>query len=212
MAEVLDVQIRESRGKRNARRLRRSGQLPAVLYGHGKDSLSLMLAADEVGAAMRHGSKLVELKGKGINEIALIRDLQWDAVGNEVLHIDFLRVEAGERLAVAVTVELRGEAPGVKEGGVVEHLIHRVEIETPATSIPEKLHVNINELQLGESIVTGQIEDLPTDAKLLSSADQMIVHCVMPAAEAEEEAELAAGEVEPEVISRKPAEEEEEES
>ena len=176
MAEVLNVQLRESRGKRNAKRMRRSGQLPAVLYGHGKDSLSLMLVADEVGAAMRHGSKLVELKGKGISENALIRDLQWDALGNDVLHIDLLRVDAGERLTVQVAVELRGEAPGLKEGGVVEHLVHQVEIETPATSIPEKLHVNINGLQLNGSIAAGEIEDLPADAKLLSSADQARKH------------------------------------
>ena len=210
MAELLNVQLRESRGKRNAKRMRRSGQLPAVLYGHGKDSLSLMLVADEVGAAIRHGSKLVELKGKGISESALIRELQWDALGNDVLHIDFLRVDASERLTVQVAVELRGEAPGSREGGVVEHLAHQVEIDTPATSIPEKLHVNINGLQLGDSIAAGQIEDLPSDAKLVTSADQVIVQCVMPAVEAEEDTEIVAGEVEPEVISRKAAEDEEE--
>lgn len=209
MAEVLNVQLRESRGKRNNKRMRLSGRLPAVLYGHGKDSLSLSLVADEFGAAMRHGSKLVELSGKGIKESALIRDLQWDAFGSEILHVDFVRVEAGQRLSVEVAVELRGEAPGVNEGGVVEQLVRRVEIETPATSIPEKLHVNINSLQLGQSMVASQIEDLPDGAKLLGDGDQVVVHCIVPAAEVDEEAAVAAGEVEPEVIGRKPSEDEE---
>ncbi len=209
MAEVLNVQLRETRGKRNAKRIRRSGQLPAVLYGHGKDSLSLLLSTEELGAAIRHGAKLVELNGKGIKENALIRDLQWDAFGHDVLHVDFMRVDASERLVMDITVDLRGEAPGTKEGGVIEHLIHQVQIETPAGSIPEKLHININALQIGASITAGQIEDLPEDAKLLTDADQVIVQCVEPVAELEEDGDVSTSEIEPEVIGRKASDEEE---
>ena len=100
MAEVLNVQLRETRGKRNARRDRLAGQLPAVLYGHGKETLSLLLSADEFQAAMRHGARLVKLTG-AVEEQAFIRQLQWDTWGTHVLHVDFTRVSEHEKVRVA---------------------------------------------------------------------------------------------------------------
>ena len=208
MSEVLMVQVRDSRGKRNARRMRHAGQTPAVLYGHGKESVSLVLPTDQIKLAIRHSSKLIELKGD-VADNAIIRALQWDTFGSEVLHVDFMRVDADERLAVEVPVELRGESPGTREGGVVQHVLHLVEIEAPVSLIPDKLHVNINSLQLDEVLTAADIEDMPTGAKLLTEADRVIAQCVVPAAEPEEEAE--EGETaEPEIIGHKDDEGEEE--
>ncbi len=210
MAEVLTVQVRDSRGKRNARRMRHSGQTPAVLYGHGKESVSLALPTDQINSVIRHGSKLIELKGN-VTDSVIIRALQWDAFGSEVLHVDFMRVDADERLVVEVSVELRGESPGTREGGVVQHVLHQVEIEAPVASIPDKLHVNINSLQLDQVLTAADIEDMPPGAKLLTEADRVIAQCVVPAAEPEEEA--AEGDTaEPEIIGRKEGEGEEEAS
>ena len=206
MTEVLAVQVRETRGKRNARRMRQTGQTPAVLYGHGKEVISLTLPTDELNKVIRHGAKLVELKG-GIADSAIIRDMQWDALGNDVLHVDFVRVKAGERLAVEVTVELRGDAPGMNEGGVIQHLLHRVDVDVPVSAIPEKLHVNINSLQLDQVITAADIEDLPTDAKLLTAPDSVVVQCVTPAVAPDDEA-IEGVSAEPEVIGRKEGEEE----
>ena len=206
MAETLNVEIRQARGKRNAKRARQAGDIPAVLYGHGESSVSLSVHKDQVAAALRHGSRLVDLKG-AVNESALIRELQWDTYGIEVLHVDFARVSEDERIEVTVPVELRGEAPGVREGGVVEHLVHEVEIECLATSIPEKMQVNINHLKLLETIMASQLT-LPEGAKLLSDAEAMVVQCVEPAAEVE--AEGVPESAEPEVIGRKAEDEEEE--
>ena len=209
MSEVLTVGMRESRGKRNARRMRHSGQTPAVLYGHGKESISLVLPTDQINSAIRHGGKLVELKGD-VSDSVIIRDLQWDVFGNEVLHVDFMRVDADERLTVEVSVELRGESPGTREGGVVQHVLHVVKIEAPVASIPDRMHVNINSLQLDQVLTAADIEDMPSDAKLLIEADRVIVQCVLPAAETEEDAEEDSAE--PEVIGRKDDEGKESES
>ena len=204
MPEVLEVHFRTSRGKRNARRMRQSETLPAVLYGHGEETLSLTIPADDFRSAVRHGSKLVTLVGD-LDESALIRDTQWDALGVEVLHVDFMRVRAGERLAIEVAVHLRGEAPGIREGGVVEQLLHRVEIETPATEIPERLHVNVNELKLAQLITVKEIEDVPQSAKLLTDESRVIVQCVRPV---EEELDEGPSEsLEPELITRQTTEE-----
>jgi large subunit ribosomal protein L25 len=208
MAQVLKVQIRGTRGKREARRQRAAGQLPAVLYGHEKEAVSLSISAEELETAIRHGTRLITLAGE-LNEQAFIRELQWNTWGTHVLHADFARVSEHEKVKVQVAVEVRGEAPGVKDGGVVKHLVHEVEIECEATGIPEKLVVNVNHLKLGDSITVAAMA-LPAGVTVLEEPDEIVVECVVPV-EVEEGAEGAAGEAEPEIIGRKKEEGEEEE-
>ena len=206
MAESLKVESRKDRGTRNSRRLRRSGAIPAVLYGHGQESVSIAVPRDAFDiSGPRHGSRLVGAAASAVSESALIRDLQWDVYGTAVLHIDFARVSADERIEVTVPVELRGQSPGVRSGGVVQHLVHEAKIECLATAIPEKLQVNINHLELLGTIAFSQIE-LPQGVTLLSDAEEIVVQCVEPAEEVE--AEAGADGAEPEVIGRKPDAEE----
>ena len=94
------------------------GRFPAVLYGHGLECVPLSVAADVLTAAIRHGSRLVSLTG-AVNESAFIRDLQWDTWGTHIVHVDFTRISEHEIVEVRVPIELRGESPGVREGGVV---------------------------------------------------------------------------------------------
>lgn len=205
MRETLNVQLRSSLGKKNNRRLRRSGQVPAVLYGHGQESVSLSISTSAIEGALRHHSRLVDLAGAA-NESALISDVQWDTFGLEVLHVDFTRASADERIEVEVSVELKGQAVGVKEGGVIEQVLREVQIECPAGSIPEKLVLNIADLALGGSLTCAALK-LPEGATLLTDADEMIVHCVTPREEGEE---AAVGEgAEPELIGGKKEGEEE---
>jgi large subunit ribosomal protein L25 len=207
MAEVLNVQLRESRGKRRARRQRVAGLLPGVLYGHGEETLSLSIPADSLVAVVRHGARLVKLAG-AVDEQAFIRDVQWDTWGTHILHIDFSRVSEHELVQVDVQIELRGEAPGVKAGGIVKHLIHQIEIECEATSIPDKLTVNVNHLELNQSVTIGQLQ-LPPGVKALEDPESVVVECVEPVEELEGEG--GEGVAEPEVIGRKKEEGEDEE-
>jgi large subunit ribosomal protein L25 len=205
MAEVLNVQQRKPNGKRDARRLRASGVVPANLYGHGEKNLSLSVKADEVHAAVRHGARVVDLQG-AVKEKAFIRELQWDTFGTEVLHLDLTRVSVDERLTVTVTVELRGQAEGLKEGGVVEMVVHEVEVECLAIEIPEKLYLRVNNLKLGDSLTAAAVE-LPPGVKLMSDPDELLVHCVHAVTDEELEAQATEG-AEPEVIGRKAEDEE----
>jgi large subunit ribosomal protein L25 len=207
MAEALNVKVRPPQGKRAARRLRAQGTIPGILYGHGEANVSLAVPTNEITSAIRHGARVVELKGV-VNEKAFIRDLQWDVYGVDILHVDFARVSEHERIELRVTVEVRGQAPGLKEGGVVELLVHDLEIECEALRIPEKLEVNVNELQLDGSIAAGEIK-LPPGVTLVTDPETLIVHCVLPLVQ-DEAALLEAGAGEPEVIGRKPEEEGEE--
>ena len=209
MSDVIKVKKRSEVGKRRNRRLRESGQIPAVLYGHGKEVISLSVPAEEIAAAVRQGTKIVDLRGAAKDKV-LIRELQWDAFGIDVLHADFTRVSATEEVQVTVQLELRGEAPGVKEGGVLEHLVHEIEIRCPVMSIPDKLELNVNSLNLGDSLHVSDVE-LPSGAILITDPQRLAAQCVQPVA-AEEEVEAPAAEVaEPEVIGRKAEEEEPEE-
>ncbi|HET6882363.1 MAG TPA: 50S ribosomal protein L25 [Pirellulales bacterium] len=208
MAETLKVEVREGRGKRQVRRLRQSGLVPAVLYGHGEANLSLSVPVDQVKSAVRHGARVVDLEG-AVKEKAFIRDLQWDTFGLDVLHLDLARVSADEKVEVEVTVELRGEAPGVKDGGIVSQVLHHVDVECLVTAMPEKLTLRINNLGLDQSLTAADIE-LPAGTTLVTPGETLIVQCVLP--REEEATALPTEGAEPELIGRKAGEEEGEES
>ena len=202
MAERLEVRVRSEHGKRRVRRLRNDGGIPAVLYGHGQESISLTVPAQQLVAVVRQRSRLVELVG-GADDTALIREVQWDPYGLDVLHVDFVRVSADERVQTSVIVEMRGEAPGVNEGGVVEQLQREVNIECSVAAIPEKLELNINSLKLGDSITAASLP-VPEDAHLLIDAETVVVQCVEPMVQPGEDDEAVVSDaVEPEVIGRK---------
>ncbi len=204
--ETLTVELRETLGKKRNRRLRTNGKVPAVLYGHKKANVSLMLPAQEIEAALRHGARFVQLQG-AVNEKAIIKSCQWNTWGSEVQHVDFARVSEDEKIRVTVAVELRGEAPGVKEGGTVKHVLHTIELECLAASVPDHLVVNINHLSLNQIIYVRDME-IPTGSTVLTDPAQVVVSC-LPVVEVAETTETAS-DAEPEVIGRKKAEDDSE--
>ena len=202
MSEVLEVSLRESRGKLRSRRLRREGKLPAVLYGHGQDSVSLTIPADQVEATLRRGAQVVELKGAAKGQ-ALLQDIQWATFQQQVLHVDLLRVDASDRITVVIPLVRHGEAPGEKEGGVVEMLFHSLEIETSPAAIPERFEINVNGLHINGELTVADVQDVSEEVKFLIEMDTPLVQCVEPTVlPEEEEAVVGVGE-EPEVIGHK---------
>lgn len=213
MAETvtLGAKPRQENGSQAARRLRREGLVPAVLYGHKEATIMLTLNLDEVTKALRHGARVVDLKTEGgKEEKAFIRELQWDHLGKSLLHVDFTRVSLDERIDVTVRLELRGIAPGVTGGGVLDQPLHELEIECLAISIPESIRVNIGELQLGGVIHVKDLH-LPEGVTTKVDPDAIVVHVTTPAVEAEPGAiPEAGGTAEPEVIGKAKEEEESE--
>jgi large subunit ribosomal protein L25 len=199
-AETLNVSKRTDSGKLATRRLRREGRLPAVLYGHKEPSISLALEGDQLHTTLRHGAKVVQLAGD-LQEQALLQDIQWDTFGREVLHVDLLRIAKGERVHVEIEVSGRGESAGERDGGVVTWVVHSVQIEVTPSNIPERLHIDLADLNLGESKSAGDIFDLPEGATLLTSEDTVMVNCSHPVGDVDEDASLPAGE-EPEVVKK----------
>ena len=208
MTDVLNVAKREALGSRNSRRLRAAGQVPAVLYGAGKDSVSLAVPTEQIEGAIRQGTKFVNLEG-AVSDSALISEVQWDPFGLEVLHIDLARASAGDTAQITVPVVLKGTAPGVRAGGVVAHQLHAIALECPVTAIPENIEVNVNKLELEGVILVAELE-LPEGSKALVGDDKVVVQCVEAVEELDEEATAADLSAEPEVIGRKAEDEGEE--
>lgn len=206
MIESLNVEKRETTGKRRNRRLRAAGKIPAILYGHGQDNVSLSVPAEDFATVIRHGSRMLRLTG-AINDTALIKECHWNTWGTEVLHIDFARTSLDEKITAQVVIELRGEAPGSKEGGVVSQALHDIEVECAAASIPDHIEISINDLELEGQITVADLE-LGSGVTVLADPETVLVTCATPV-EAPEEGEEEAGEAEPEIIGRKEEEGEE---
>lgn len=204
MRESLSVRVREQLGTRNTRRLRAAGNVPAVLYGHKQACVNLTTTGEQVTNVLRRGARLVDLSGD-VTETALIRQVQWDPFGVDVLHLDLIRVSAEESVEVTLPIVLKGSAAGVREGGVVEHIHHEAHIRCPVLALPDKLELNITNLGLNKHLTYADIP-LPAGAVMLSHLEEQVVHCVVPKAEAEEGAAPAES-AEPEVIGRKKEEE-----
>jgi large subunit ribosomal protein L25 len=210
MAEsvLLVAKPRQAHGTHAARRLRRQGLIPAVVYGHKEAVLSVVLPKDELLKALRHGARVVDLQADGKQEKALIREVQYDHLGQEVLHVDFTRVSADERIIIQVPIELRGTAPGVTAGGLLDQPLHTLEVECPALSVPGSIRVNIGELQI-EGVIHVRDLKLPEGVRATADPEAVVVHVAPPKVEAEAPAAAPAETAEPEVIGRKVAEGEE---
>ncbi|UCC49554.1 MAG: 50S ribosomal protein L25/general stress protein Ctc [Gemmatimonadota bacterium] len=216
---ILEAQLRTETGKGAARSLRRQGYVPGVIYGHGEETRACKVNTKELERLLTSGSyesTLIELKlDNGDTPRVLIREVQVHPYRSEVLHVDFLAVHRGEKVRLEVPVRLDGVARGVKEGGILEHLRHEVEIRCDPDQIPEALELDISELGIGDSVTVVDLST-PAGVEILSDSSVAIAAIVPPAAlkveEVVEEVEAVEEEAEPEVIGRgKPAEEEAEE-
>jgi large subunit ribosomal protein L25 len=203
MSDTLQVEARSAVGSRNSHRLRQSGQIPAILYGHKEPSVSLSVRVDQLRKALKHNAKVVNLVGAATGQ-ALVQDLQWDTFHRDLLHLDLLRVDAGERVHLKVAVELRGDSPGEVEGGMLERVMTHVDVEASPANLPELLHVDVSDLHLGGSLSVADIVDLPAGAKVLTGAKEMIVHCVAPSGSPSQDS-VAAAAAEPQLVAKKKA-------
>ena len=207
---VLKAEVREAAGTKQSKKLRKQGQMPVIIYGHKKETVSLAVNSHDFTEVLHHGSRIFDVDVKGKTETLLIKELQYDHLGKSVIHADLVRVDMQETVKVAVILELKGTAAGTHEGGIIDEHLDRIEIECKASDIPESILVSIKEIEVGDSIHAGDIE-LPSGVKLVTPADALIITCHLVAAakaEEEEEAEVAEAPEGPEVITEKVSEEE----
>jgi len=221
MDAVLEATVRDSRGKNEARRMRADGRVPAVLYGAagagdsaGKNASTAISvepkALRKILLSESGANTLISLKLAGAGDTrVLVKAYQLDPVTHQILHADFYRIAMDKVLRITVPVTAKGEAPGVKQqGGILEYVHRQVEVECLPADIPEHIEINIGELMLHQGVRVRDVVANPK-VKVITDADTMLVHVIMPKAE-EVAAPAAEGAVaaapvapaEPEVIKK----------
>ena len=185
---VLAAQTRTEFGKGAARRTRREGRIPAVLYGHGTDPVHISLPGQETFLILREANVLLEIAIDGAKPVmALPKQIQRDVITGAVDHVDLLLVKKGEKVSVEVAILLVGEA---ERGALVMQDLQTLKVHVPATHIPSDIEVSIDGLVVGDQIFVRDIK-LPADVEALDDAELLVVNVVAPAVEAEEPAEVA---------------------
>jgi len=197
---LFKANVRSEFGSRRARRLREKGQIPGIIYGHGEEPMPVTLDRHEVEVAVRHGERLLEIDLDGRQENVLFKDVQYDPLGEKILHVDLARVSLDERVKVTVPIELRGTPAGAAEDGVLQQIAAEVSIECVVTAIPDDVRVSVSHMRVGDQLCMRDLP-LPEGASLVSDPDEMVCSVVVLAEElAEAPAEAPA---EPEVIGEK---------
>lgn len=195
--KVLKIAERTDFGSRVARRLRRAGKVPAVVYGRGGDELTVEVFEkefmDTVGFSTSTG--MIDLKmGRKSPVTAIVKDVQWDILTDRPVHIDFLRVSADQIVSIPVHLHLENIPAGVKMGGVLEHALHEIYIKVRARDIPPEISVDVQDLEVGDSIHLSDIT-LPQGMTLDMEGDLVVASVVAPSVAKVEVAEEAEEEL-----------------
>jgi large subunit ribosomal protein L25 len=207
----LKAEKREACGTREARRVRRDGKLPAIIYGHGESPEAVAVSAEDFNYLLTHGTHLIELDLEGSARQVLIKDVQFDHLWEKPIHVDFSRVDLTERVTVSVPLEFKGTPEGAHEGGVLDHTLVDLEVECQVNEIPENILVNVSSMKLGDTLHVGDLE-LPANMTAVTPEDSIVCSIRHKLAASEEEGEaVAEGEAEgPEIIGEKKEQEESE--
>ena len=209
----LSAETRTETGKGVARKLRAAGRVPGVVYGHGRDAQSLSLNArelDKLLSTIAAGSTVVELSLGNATTNTLIREVQRHPFKKQVLHVDFMELVAGEKVIVDIPLVFVGVPEGVRTGGgLLEQILHSIEINVDPSSIPNHVDVDVSQMIMGHSVHVRDL-NLPEGVEVLTDVDATVCAVIAPRAVVEETAaaEAEAAPAEPELI-RKPKEEEE---
>ncbi|MBN1405636.1 MAG: 50S ribosomal protein L25 [Candidatus Omnitrophica bacterium] len=213
---ILEAQAREKTGKESNKKLRQQGAVPAVVYKKGKEAAHIQIQVKALVHALHTSAgenAIISLKfssGPTGTKTVIIKEIQYNPVKEDIIHVDFQEISLTEKIKVNVQVVLKGESQAVKiEGGIIEHMTKEIEVECLPASIPEKIDVNIEAMKIGDVIHVKQLS-VPGDIKVLTDPEKTVVSASMPKVEEVKPPEELAGEAqEPEVLTeRKPKEEE----
>jgi large subunit ribosomal protein L25 len=197
---------RNELGSRANKRLRDAGMLPGVIYGHKEAVVPVTLPKKEVVNHLSHGTHLFEVGLDGKKETVLVKEVQYDHLGLEVMHVDFARVSLDEEVDVTVPLELKGEPKGEKDGGVLQQIVSELELRCKVTDIPDVIRHDVSEMALHDVVHISDLK-LPPNVKALQDAELVVakVEEIQEEVAAPAAAEAAEG-GEPEVIGKKPEE------
>lgn len=206
---VLEAEQRKDLGSRAAALLRGEGKLPLNIYGHKEDNINLQVNYREFEKFFRAGHRILAVQVGGKKEHGVVREVQYNTYGSEILHVDLARVDLKESIVMNVPVETIGVAKGQSSGGTLDFNLKDVHVEGPAMSIPEKIEIQIAALEVGEDVRVRDLT-LPADCKFVHEEDEIVlaIHAQKGLDESADEGEGEGSSEMPEVISKKKEDEE----
>ncbi|MDA0839522.1 MAG: 50S ribosomal protein L25 [Planctomycetota bacterium] len=210
---TLSVERREATGRRACERLRATGKLPAVLYGRNQEVVHLSVLRDDIRNLLKSHNQIIDLAVDGASETAVVKELQYDFLGDTLLHVDFGRISMDEKIEISVPVTLKGDSPGVELGGVLQQPRTEILVSCLPGSTPSEFILDISGLEVGDSLLVRDVK-LPEGIEAIDDADFVVVNVVasrgMTGEDEEDEASaLDISSIEPEIIARGKVEKEE---
>ncbi len=211
----LSAKTREGRGKGDNRKLRSTGYVPAVIYGEGETTRSVAVDAHELELLFKRihvENTVIDLNVEGERKPirALVREVQTHPARGSVIHVDFYQIHAGEVVNIQLPLNFVGSPVGVRAGGILQHTMDEIDVEVSVDNIPERIDVDVSNLEIGDSIHVGDL-NVPQGVKVLDNPERSVCSVTPPQAGITEEvaaAPVEAAPTEPEVIRRKKEDEE----
>tara|TARA_B100001027_G_C16238541_1_gene318184 strand:+ start:65 stop:742 length:678 start_codon:yes stop_codon:yes gene_type:complete len=183
----LKISNRINIGTKGAKKERKRGLVPGVLYYSGEEAINISIKKSNLLRAMNSGQRIFEISQDGESQYTMLKHIQYHPVTDDVIHIDLMRVRRSEKMNISVPIHLVGESKGVKEGGILTQSLTQLEISCYPTDVPEQIELNIDQLELNSGLSVGDIETGSEDIEVISDASLNIVSIMAPVSQKEED-------------------------
>ena len=181
----LDIENRDSVGKKSTKEMRKEGKVPSTLYFKGEEPESIAVEKLKLYQALKSDQRIYEVELKGESQYVMVKAVQYHPVTDEILHLDFMRVRRSEKMTISVPLVLVGKPIGVTEGGILSQVLNQIEISCFPTNVPEQIEVNIDEMELNSSISIADVSYDDDEVEIISAEDINVASIAAPAAEEE---------------------------
>ena len=182
----LDIETRESVGKKSTKAIRRDGKIPSTLYFKGDEPESITIDKIKLYQALKSDQRVYEVELGGESQYVMVKAVQYHPITDEIIHLDFMRVRRSEKMTISVPLILVGKPIGVVEGGILSQALNQIEISCFPTNVPDQIKVNIDKMELNSSISVADVSIDDEEVEILSSAEINVATITAPSVEVEE--------------------------
>ena len=182
----LDIETRESVGKKSTKEIRRDGKIPSTLYFKGDEPESIAIDKIELYKALKSDQRVYEVELGGESQYVMVKAVQYHPVTDEIIHLDFMRVRRSEKMTISVPLVLVGKPIGVVEGGILSQALNQIEISCFPTNVPDQIEVNVDKMELNSSISVADVSIDDKEVEILSSSEINVATITAPSVEKEE--------------------------
>ena len=182
----LDIETRESVGKKSTKAIRRDGKIPSTLYFKGDEPESIAIDKIKLYQALKSDQRVYEVELGGESQYVMVKAVQYHPVTDEIIHLDFMRVRRSEKMTISVPLVLVGKPIGVVEGGILSQALNQIEISCFPTNVPDQIEVNVDKMELNSSISVADVSTDDEEVEILSSSEINVATITAPSSEKEE--------------------------